>query len=112
MRAGSSAGTTGRSFTTESSPFICTPSSANDDAVSVERQVGRVEEEHLADLGVEWIDPQRGDGGDVIGLRHRELQLDAVGSLDQREQAGAILVGECAVSRAGCAHSFPPSLAV
>ena len=47
---GSSAGTTGRSFTTESSPFPCDPPGAHDHARSFQRQVGRVEEEHLADL--------------------------------------------------------------
>ena len=45
----------------------------------VEREVGRVEEEHLADLRVERIEVERDDRGALDLAGHGELELDAVG---------------------------------
>ena len=61
-RRGSSEGTTGRSFTTVSSPFFCDRRARTTRPVLVERQVRRVEEEHLADLRLQRIDPERPHG--------------------------------------------------
>jgi len=91
-RPGSSDGTTGRSFTTESSPFLCTRRARATTPPLVERQVRRVEEEHLADLGLQGIHIQGRYGRAVLGLRPREFQLDAVGALDQVDHAGEIVV--------------------
>lgn len=43
-------------------------SGTDDDALLVECQVGRVEEEHLTDLGVQRVHPQRGDRRSVCGV--------------------------------------------
>ena len=88
---GRSAGTTGRSFTTESSPFFCTR--AGDDPRAIEREIGGVEEVHLADLGVDWVDGERLPGAAPVGQRHGELELDAVGLANLREKLGERLVG-------------------
>ncbi len=60
-------------------------SGADDDAVGVEIELGRVEEEDLADLRLERIELERRHGRLLMRLRHRQLQLDAVGALEQVE---------------------------
>ena len=60
----------------------------------VQRQVGRVDEEHLPDLGVEWVHTECDDRRALILLGHRHLQLDAVGVFDQCDQLLDLLVGE------------------
>ena len=60
---------------------------ADDDAVLVEREVGRVEEEDLADLRLERVEPERDDRRAVVRLGHGQLQLDAVRVLDQLEES-------------------------
>ena len=93
--AGSSDGTTGRSFTTESSPFLCDPASAGDDALPA-RGPGQ---------GCRGTTPggsarRRGsspsafDGRAPIGARGRSASLDAVGALDQLEELLQLLVAE------------------
>ena len=69
-------------------------SRADDDAVGVEIELGRVEEEDLADLRLERIELERRYGRPLVRLRHRQLQLDAVGSLEQVEQLHEVVVRE------------------
>jgi hypothetical protein len=69
------------------------PACPNDDAALVERQVRRVEEEDLADLSIERVDPE-GCPSSSFGHGHGELELDTVGALDEREQLGELLSGE------------------
>ena len=69
-----------------------TPPGPDHDAGVVQRQLGRVEEEDLPHLRVERIDAQRRAGAGPGGLGQRELQLDAVGTLDEREDLGQFLV--------------------
>ena len=78
---GSSAGTTGRSLITESSPLPATRACAHDDPLALEREVRRVEEVHEPDLCAEGVDPQGLHGRALDGLRDRDLELDAVGAL-------------------------------
>jgi hypothetical protein len=59
---------------------------ANDDTVLAEREIGRVEEEHLADLGIKRVEGERCDGRPLIRIRQGQLQLDAVGAFDERDQ--------------------------
>ena len=70
----------------------------------VEGEVGGVEEVDLADLGVEGVHPQRGDGRAALGVGHRQLQLDAVGVGGQREQLLKLGVGEPTGSLLGRRH--------
>jgi hypothetical protein len=62
--------------------------------VGVEVELGRVEEEDLADLRLERIELERRDSRALVRLRHRQLQLDAVRSLEQLEQPHGLLVRE------------------
>jgi hypothetical protein len=74
---------------------------AHDKAAFVERQVWGIEEEHLADLSIERIDPQRTGRGSYV--RHRQLQLDAVSTFRQCQQLCGLLVGEPRrLLRGGC----------
>ena len=90
--SGSSSGTTGRSLTTVSSPLRWTRRARTTTPALVEVEVGRVEEEDLADLGVERVHPQRGHGGALVVLGHGQLQLDRVGPADQPHQVGQLVV--------------------
>jgi hypothetical protein len=77
--------------------------------VGVEIELGRVEEEDLADLRLERIELERGYGRRWCGSGHRQLQLDAVGSLDQVEQLHEVLVreaGGAVVAEDICSSSF------
>ena len=74
--------------------FALDPPRPHHDALIVERQIGRVEEHDLANLGLEHIHAEGGDRRRVIGVRHGQLQLDAVGSLDQSEHLRQLLGGE------------------
>jgi hypothetical protein len=62
--------------------------------VGVEVELGRVEEEDLADLRLEGVEFERRDGRLLFRLRDGQLQLDAVGSLEQFEQPCDLLVRE------------------
>ena len=95
--AGSAAGSTGRSLTTDVVALVLHAAGAHDDARLVERQVGRVEEEDLPDLGVERIDAEPLQRGALLVLGDRQLELDAVGVLGQREQLGRLFVRDQAV---------------
>jgi len=81
-------------------------SRADDDAVGVEIEFGRVEEEDLADLRFERIELERLDGRPLVRLRDRQFQLDAVGSLEQVEQLHQVLVREARPRRRGSGHLF------
>ncbi len=70
------------------------PPCANDDAVRAQLQIGRVEEEDLADLRLERVDAERCHRRLLMGLRDGELQLDAVGTLHQAEDLGDLCVRE------------------
>ena len=101
---GSSAGTTGRSFTTESSPLPCDRRARTTTPCLVEREVRRVEEEDLPDLGIQRVEFEGHDRRALVQLRDRQLQLDGVGLLEQREQPLALFLGECGLASFG---SFP-----
>ena len=58
----------------------------DDDSVLVQRQVGRVEEEDLADLCLEGIHAEGAHGRSVMLLRDRQLELRAVGAVEEGEQ--------------------------
>ena len=79
------------------------PSRPRDDAVGVERELGGVEEEDLADLGLERVERERRDGRALVRLGNRQLQLDAVGPLEGAEQLHELLVRETR-RRGGRAH--------
>ena len=81
--SGISLGTTGRSLTTESSPLRLHAPRPGHHTGLVQLEVGRVEEEHLPDLRVERIHLE-GRGRRPVGpFRNGQLQLDAVGILDE-----------------------------
>ena len=67
---------------------------ANDDSGPVEVERGRVEEVHLPDLRVERVDAERSRGRVLVGLRHRQLQLHAVGAGRQLQQLFQLLIIE------------------
>ena len=67
------------------------PAGADDEAVLVEGEVRGVEEVDLPNLGVEGIHPQRRPRSASVGHRHRQLELDAVGALGQREDSASCL---------------------
>ena len=70
------------------------PSCASDDAHGVEVQIGRVEEEHLANLRLERVEPERNDRGAMVGGGNRELQLDAVRLPRERKHLRELFVRE------------------
>ena len=74
--------------------LVLHPPGADHQARPVERQVGRVEEEDLADLGIDRVHAQCRDRRALIGLRDGELELDAVGAADQVAQLGELVVDE------------------
>ena len=63
-------------------------------AGAIERQFRRVEEEDLAQVGVERVHAEGDDGRAPILIRHSQLQLDAVGALNQPDQLAKLLVGQ------------------
>ncbi len=79
------------------------PPGPHDDAGTVERQVGGVEEVHLPDLRRERVEVERDDQRAPLGVGQRELELDAVGLLDQGERLEQVLVGES--ERRGIGHA-------
>ena len=76
------------------------PACANDKAATVELQVLSVEEVHLANLGIERIDPKCCCPSAAVLQGNGQLQLDAVGIGDQREEFGELAVREG--RRRGC----------
>src|SRR5262249_46811189 len=66
-------------------------------------EVRGVEERHEADLGLQRIDPERHERRAVRGVRHRDLELDAVGVLDQAEQLLKLLAREARLPLRGLA---------
>ena len=88
--------------------FTLYPPRPHHHALIVERQIGRVEEHDLANLGLEHIHAERGDGRSVISVRHGQLELDAVGSLDQPEHLRQLFGGEHGCRLLG--HDYPSSL--
>ena len=85
---GSASGTTGRSFTTESLPLPWTRRARTTTPALFELEVGGVEEEDLADLRLERVEPKRTDGRDLGAVRDRQLQLGTVGTFEQLEYLG------------------------
>ena len=78
------------------------PAGAGHDALLVQRQVRGVEEEHLPDLRVERVHAERLDRRALIGLRHGQLQLDAVGVVNEARAAQLSWdVGEVGCGRDG-----------
>jgi hypothetical protein len=77
------------------------PPGAQHHPMAVEGQVRRVEEVDLPDLGFQRIDPEGRDRGVVRGLGQGQLQLDAVGFLDQLHDLGQLLVREPGRCRRG-----------
>ena len=61
------------------------PARADDDAVFAEREVSRVEEVDLPNLRTKWVECT-GRCSVAVGQRHRQLQFDAAGALEQGEQ--------------------------
>ena len=70
------------------------PPRSHHDPALVEREVRRVEERNLADLRIEHVHAKCQHRRSVVAVGHGQLQLHAVGSLDQPEQLGDLLVGE------------------
>ena len=77
----------------------------DDDARLVEREVGRVEEHDLTDLGVEGIDAERLHDVAAMVCRHRELELDAVDRLQEAQQLVQLFDAEIGRNR----HDEPPA---
>jgi hypothetical protein len=76
-------GTSGRRLITES-PL--NPARAHDDAHLVQPKVGRVEEHHLADLGIQCVEPERANGGALLGGGDGDLELDRVRAAQEAHQ--------------------------
>jgi hypothetical protein len=85
---------TGRSFTTESSPFFCSRRARTTTPCVFSARYGASKKNTLADLRVQGIHLQRLNRRAVVALRHRQLRLDAVGILAQRHRSRDIVVGE------------------
>jgi hypothetical protein len=60
----------------------------------VEGQIGGVEEEHLADLGVQRVHAEGVDRGATFGVGDGQLQLDTVGVAGQVEDLLQLAVGQ------------------
>ena len=67
---------------------------ADDEPGLVENQVGRVEEEDLADLALQRVEVERRDRRALVALGDRQLELDAVGLADQCEHLRELGFGE------------------
>src|SRR5262249_28810350 len=80
------------------------PPRTDHDPLLVERERLRVEEEDLPDLRLQRIELKRRDGRALVRLWHRQLQLDAVGALEQLHELPDILVGEGRRHRRGGGH--------
>ena len=83
------------------------PARAHDDARPIEREVGRVEEHDLADLGIERVEPERADRGSLLGGGHGELELDRVRALQQAHHLGELLVAQAGASGRPGGHVDP-----
>ena len=70
------------------------PARPRDDAVVVELEIRRVEEDDLPDLSLERIHAKSRHGGTLIRLGDCDLQLDAVGLLEGTEQLRELLARE------------------
>ena len=99
-RPGSSDGTTGRSFTTESSPFLCTRRARATTPRSYSVRSG-VSKKNTWRIWASRGSISRAATVEVLGLRHREFQLDAVGALDQVDHASEIVVRETCIPLVG-----------
>ena len=75
------------------------PAGSHHDACLRELQIGRVEEEDLADLGVKGIDAEGANRRPMIRRRDGQLELHGVGVPDQPEQLSELLVRELLVQR-------------
>jgi hypothetical protein len=62
--------------------------------VLVEQQVGRIEEDDLTDLSIERIHAQPGHRRPPVPIGHAELQLDAVGALEELQDRRDLLGGQ------------------
>ena len=70
------------------------PPGADHDARLVQREIGGVEEEDLAELRLERVQPEPGDRRPVLRRGDRQLQLDGVGLLHEGEELDGFLVRE------------------
>jgi hypothetical protein len=70
------------------------PACADDDAGCVQLEIGRVEEEDLADLRFERIEAECDYRGAMVGRGNRELELDAVRLARESEHARELVVRE------------------
>src|SRR4051794_13318642 len=59
----------------------------------VQRELGRVEEEDLANLRLQGVEAERAGGRELGGLGNRQLQLDGVHVLDQAEDLLEFFIG-------------------
>lgn len=84
------------------------PPGSDHDLPVTERQVRRIEEHHLADLGPEHIHFQRRHRGSAVHVWHRELQLDAVGALHHSERRQLLTCKGCTLRIHG---GFPSAVA-
>ena len=85
------------------------PARAHDDARPVERQLGRVEEHHLADLGIQRVEPERADRRALLGGGDGELELDRVRAAQEAHHLRELRIGQA--GRTGVLVAMPSSSA-
>ena len=91
--AESVSGTTGRSFTTESSSAPCAAARPDNHAGPIEREVGSLEEVDLPDLRRDGIQAECRHGRSLLAVGDGQLELDGVGARRQGEDGGDLLIG-------------------
>ena len=85
------------------------PARAHDDARLVEREVGRVEEHHLADLGIQRVEPELANRGALLGGGDGELELDRVRAAQEAHQLRELRVAQAGPCGGLGGHGSPRS---
>ena len=90
-------------------PLLLRSPRTHDEAALVEGELRRIEEEHLADLRLQWVEAERLNGRALVLLGNGQLQLDAVGALDQLVELLRLFGAQYgAWRRSGCCHPVHP----
>lgn len=80
------------------------PARAHDDARPVELKVGRIEEDHLPDLGIQRIEAERADRRTLLGGGDSELELDRIRAAQEAHHLHELRVGQGRANGSLCGH--------
>ena len=83
---------------TESPMRALDPARPHDDAHLVQRKVGRVEEHHLADLGIQRVEPERANGARCWAAGTVSLSSTESEAAQEAHQLRELLVGQAGPS--------------